>query len=67
MTTREIKQAIKDGCVVVLRHDPRSRLCIDLFGNLVVESLHREPEPTRMATLGDKRRAKILPKQKNNH
>lgn len=59
MTTKEILDAINGGRVIVLDGDPWSRICKDLFGNLVVESLHLEPEPTRAATLSDKRRAVI--------
>ena len=59
MTTNEIKQAIDSGRVVVVGDDTKSRICKDIFGDLVVESVHKEPEPTRLATLSDKRRARI--------
>lgn len=61
MTTREIKQAIKDGRVVAIKDDPRSRICCDFFGQLVVVSLN-VGEPTRLATLSDKRQAIIQDK-----
>ena len=63
MTTRQIEKAIGSGQVVVLKDDPLSRIIKDIFGNLVVESLHREPEPTRLVTLSDKRRARIQDKR----
>lgn len=59
MTTREIKKAINDGKVVTLKGDPRSRICCDFFGQLVVVSLV-PGEPTRLATLSDKRHATII-------
>ena len=58
MTTKEIKQAIKDGKVVALKSDARSRICCDFFGQLVVVSLNIG-ESTRLATLSDKRQAII--------
>lgn len=60
MTTKEIDKALKDGRMVVLGDDRQSRLCHDLFGNLVVVSLRQDVEPIRKATLSDKRRAKCL-------
>lgn len=66
MTTKNIIDAIDGGRVVVLKDDPLSRICKDIFGNLVVESLHKEPEPTRLATLSDKRRARIQKIQKKH-
>ena len=59
MTTKDIKQAIKDGRVVALNGDPMSRICCDFFGQLVVVSLI-PGEPTRLATLSDKKRATII-------
>ena len=58
MTKKEIKRAIKDGKVVTIKGDPRSRICCDFFGQLVVVSLN-VGEPTRLATLSDKRKAII--------
>jgi len=59
MTTKEIKRALDDGRVVALRDEPRHRLCCDFFGQLVVVSLV-PGEPTRLATLSDKRNATII-------
>lgn len=59
MTTKEIKQAIDSGKVVGLKDEPLSRVCYDLFGNLVVVSLSAD-EPIRLATVSDKRRAEIM-------
>ncbi len=58
MTTKEIKKAISDGKTVVLRDDPQCRICQDFFGSLVVVSM-RAGEPDRLATLSDKRQARI--------
>lgn len=58
MTTKQIKQALKDGHVVGLKGDPASMLYFDLFGDLVVVSRHAEV-PTRKATVADKRKAII--------
>ena len=58
MTTKQIKQALKDGHVVSLNGDPMSMLYFDLFGDLVVVSRHAEV-PTRKATLADRRQAII--------
>lgn len=58
MTTKEIKQAIDGGEVVELKGDPMKRICRDLFGGLVVVSLN-DAEPDRLATLADKRKARI--------
>ena len=63
MTKKEIKQAIDSGHVVVVGDDTKSRIVKDFFGNLVVESVRMEPEPTRLATLSDKRRARIYDKK----
>ena len=62
MTTRQIEKAIDSGQVVTLKDDPLSRIIKDFFGDLVVDSLRKEPEPTRLATLSDKRRARIQEK-----
>lgn len=56
MTTRQIKQAIHSGQVVVLRDDATSHICEDFFAGLVVVSIKADV-PTRLATLSDKRRA----------
>lgn len=58
MTTKEIKRAINDGKVIVLRDDPQCRICQDFFGSLVVVSM-RAGEPDRLATPSDKRQATI--------
>ncbi len=58
MTTKEIEQAIDSDKVVTLRDDNRCRICRDIFGQLVVVSLDAG-EPTRLATLSDKRKAKV--------
>ena len=65
MTKKAIDRALDGGQVVVLRHDPMSRLCRDLFGNLVVVSLRRdEAEPIRLATASDRKAATVYkPKQ----
>lgn len=65
MTKKAIERALDGGQVVVLRHDPMSRLCRDIFGNLVVVSLrHEEAEPIRLATASDRRAATVYkPKQ----
>ena len=59
MKQKDIHQAISSGKVVALKDDPKSRLCSDLFGNLIVVSL-RPDEPTRLATLKDKRNATVI-------
>lgn len=64
MTTKEIKQAVEDGRTVVMRDDEGHMIVPDLFGNLVVISRRNDGEPVRLATLGDKRRAKFLSKNK---
>ena len=56
MTTKQIKQAIRSGQVVVLRDDPMSYIVLDLFGQPIVVSL-KVDVPTRLATLSDKRKA----------
>lgn len=58
MTTRHIRQALKDGHVVGLNGDHASMLYFDLFGDLVVVSRHADV-PTRKATLADMRQAII--------
>lgn len=60
MTTKEIKRAINDGKVIVLRDDPQCRICQDFFGSLVVVNM-RAGEPDRLATASDKRKAIINP------
>ncbi len=59
MTTKEIKQAIDGGRLVGLKDEPLSRVCYDLFGQMVVVSLCAE-QPIRLATVKDKRRAQLL-------
>jgi hypothetical protein len=60
MTKGQIDCAIKRGKVVVLGGDPLSRICYDLFGNLVVISIHNDAEPIRLATEDDMKRAEIM-------
>ena len=60
MTIIQIDRAIKCGKVVVLSGDPLSRLCYDLFGNLVVISIHNDADPIRLATEDDMRQAEII-------
>ena len=60
MTRRQIDRAIKRGKVVVLGGDPLSRVCYDLFGNLVVISIHNDADPIRLATEEDMKKAEIL-------
>ena len=59
MTKRQIDRAIKRGKVVALGGDALSRVCYDLFGNLVVVSLTAD-EPIRLATEDDMKRAEIM-------
>ena len=59
MTKRQIDRAIKRGTVVALSGDALSRVCYDLFGNLVVVSLTAD-EPIRLATEDDMKRAEIM-------
>lgn len=59
MNTKAIIEAIDAGQDVVLSNDPLSRICKDLFGNLVVVS-RADSGPVRLATLSDKRRAQVL-------
>ena len=59
MTKKEIKQAIDDGKVVAIKGEPLSRVCYDLFGNLVVASLRAE-SPIRLLTASDSRKAELL-------
>ena len=59
MTKRQIDRAIKRGKVLALSGDALSRVCYDLFGNLVVVSLTAD-EPIRLATEDDMKRAEIM-------
>ena len=59
MTKKQIDRAIKRGKVVALSGDALSRVCYDLFGNLVVVSLTAD-EPIRLATEDDMKRAEII-------
>ena len=60
MTRRQIDRAVKRGKVVVLGGDPLSRVCYDLFGNLVAISLHNDADPIRLATEDDMKKAEIM-------
>ena len=60
MTRRQIDRAVKRGKVVVLGGDPLSRVCYDLFGNLVVISIHNDADPIRLATEEDLKKAEIV-------
>ena len=60
MTTKQILEALDNGRVVILKGDPSSRICRDIFGELTVVSL-KPDESTRLATLSDKRQATIKP------
>ena len=60
MTRRQIDRAVKCGKVVVLGGDPLSRVCYDLFGNLVVISIHNDADPIRLVTKEDMKKAEIL-------
>lgn len=60
MTTKEIMKALDGGRRVTLKGNPKSIVCKDCFGGLVVVSL-RADEPIRLATLADKRKAVINP------
>ena len=60
MAKKEIEQAIRHGNVVTLGGDPLSRLCYDLFGNLVVISIHNDADPIRLATEEDLKKAEIM-------
>lgn len=60
MTRRQIDRAVKCGKVVVLGGDPLSRVCYDLFGNLVVISIHNGADPIRLVTKEDMKKAEIL-------
>lgn len=60
MTRRQIDRAVKCGKVVVLGGDPLSRVCYDLFGNLVVISIHNDADPIRLATEDDVKKAEIM-------
>jgi transcriptional/translational regulatory protein YebC/TACO1 len=59
MTKEQIDRAIKRGKAVALSGDAQSRVCYDLFGNLVVVSLTAD-EPIRLATEDDMKRADII-------
>lgn len=58
MTTKQICKALDAGKVVTIKGDPSCRICRDIFGDLTVVSLNID-EPTRLATLKDKRQAII--------
>ena len=60
MTKKQIDRAIKHGKVVTLGGDALSRVCYDLFGNLVVISIHNDADPIRLATEDDMRQAEII-------
>ena len=60
MTRRQIDRAVKCGKVVVLGGDPLSRVCYDLFGNLVVISIHNDADPIRLATEDDLKKALVI-------
>lgn len=60
MTKKQIGRAVKCGKVVVLGGDPLSRVCYDLFGNLVVISIHNDADPIRLATEEDMKKAEIM-------
>ena len=60
MTRRQIDRAVKRGKMVVLGGDPLSRVCYDLFGNLVVISIRNDADPIRLATEDDLKKAEIL-------
>jgi hypothetical protein len=59
MTKKEIKQAIDEGRVVAIEGEHLSRVCYDLFGNIVVASLCAE-YPIRKLTDEDVGRAILL-------
>ena len=60
MTKKHIDRAVKCGKVVVLGGDALSRVCYDLFGNLVVISIHNDADPIRLATEDDLKKAEIM-------
>ena len=60
MTKKQIDRAIKRGKVVALGGDPLSRVCYDLFGNLVVISIHNDADPIRLATEDDLKKAVVM-------
>ena len=60
MTKKQIDRAIKRGKVVALSGDALSRVCYDLFGNLVVISIHNDAAPIRLATEDDLKKAEIM-------
>ena len=66
MTKKEIKAAVADGRLVVLRDEPWRMIVPDVFGDLVVTSRRNDGEPVRKATLGDLRRAKYIGKKDNS-
>ena len=59
MTKKEIKQAIDDGRVVAIKGEYLSRVCYDLFGNLVIVSLSAD-EPIRLLTDDECESAELL-------
>lgn len=60
MTKKQIDRAIKRGKVVALSGNPLSRVCYDLFGNLVVISLINDADPIRLVTEEDLKKVEIL-------
>lgn len=60
MTKKQIDRAIKRGKVVALSGNPLSRVCYDLFGNLVVISLINDADPIRLVTEDDLKKAEIM-------
>jgi hypothetical protein len=59
MTKKQINNAIDCNRVVAVGGDTQHRICRDVFGQMVVVSLIAG-EPTRLATLSDKRKARII-------
>lgn len=59
MTTKQIERALMDNKCVALRDDAWKWIRKDLFGDLVVVDIRHGDEPTRKATLSDKRKACI--------
>ena len=60
MTRKQIDRAIKRGKTVVLGGHMLSRVCYDLFGNLVVISIHNDADPIRLATEDDLKKALVV-------
>ena len=52
MKRKQIEKAIDSGKLLRLKDEPMSRVCRDLFGNIVVISLYAE-EPVRLMTDDD--------------